>query len=405
MPSSIFTGNITYSVWFKWTLSTSGVIIMQGVGGSGTYRLTMEQNTGFPFLWYTNSSGVGMLVYKSAVRQTAVWNHCVWTRNSTTSKLNVWMNGVRVATNVSDNGAASPNTSISIQTAVNNTIKVSKVRVWNRVFTDAEVQELYRKDKFSRIGLQLEWLFNEGGGTTAYDTSGNGYNGTISSMTYNSDVPMAPRKTAYPSVRNGDFEISPTFVAAQTGNNWIDGTATGSSTNDAYGWYSSTNATTSVRFDTTVSHSGSKSIKISQTAGSGSVNVYNFPGTWNATNSKWLIPIKPSTIYTYSFWYKLDVTSAVTGFIPKATLSTADFTNTSKDGSAITSTTNWTQYSLTFTSGANDVWFTPFFRLTNCVMNAWVDDVILKEVTSGTITSTTRTKATGRSTASGRSAA
>ena len=35
---------------------------------------------------------------------------------------------------------------------------------------------------------------------------------------------------------NGDFEIAPTFVAAQTQSNWINGAATGSATDDKYGW-------------------------------------------------------------------------------------------------------------------------------------------------------------------------
>ena len=70
---------------------------------------------------------------------------------------------------------------------------IDSTRMHNRVLTDTELTNLYLYDVVPGADLLGEWLFNEGSGTTALDTSGNGNNGTITGATYTTDVPKVPR--------------------------------------------------------------------------------------------------------------------------------------------------------------------------------------------------------------------
>lgn len=63
------------------------------------------------------------------------------------------------------------------------------IRVWDRVLTDTELDKLAQGVVPSSTSLALETLFDEGTGTTAADTSGNGRDATLSSGAgWNTDV-------------------------------------------------------------------------------------------------------------------------------------------------------------------------------------------------------------------------
>ena len=66
-------------------------------------------------------------------------------------------------------------------------------RLWNRALSATEIQNLYLNNVVPQDGLVAEYLFDEASGTTAFDTSGNGNNGTITGATYTLDVPLRPR--------------------------------------------------------------------------------------------------------------------------------------------------------------------------------------------------------------------
>lgn len=70
-------------------------------------------------------------------------------------------------------------------------------RVFNGALTAAQVSTLYYSGvKPVGVTLDGEWLFDEGSGSTALDTSGNGNNGVITGATYVSDVVMKARTTS-----------------------------------------------------------------------------------------------------------------------------------------------------------------------------------------------------------------
>ena len=68
------------------------------------------------------------------------------------------------------------------------------LRLWQVVLTQAQVQDLYYRN-IKPSTPYLEWLFDEGSGTTAADTSGNGRSGDLTghAPTYSSDVFMKLR--------------------------------------------------------------------------------------------------------------------------------------------------------------------------------------------------------------------
>lgn len=175
-------------------------------------------------------------------------------------------------------------------------------------------------------------------------------------------------------IKNGDFEDVPTFVAEQTQDNWIDGTATGSSTDTGFHWRANLNAgTMAFRFDPTTKFAGTASMKVSTTNATG--RGYASTGTGDQ-----LIGISPSVSYTIKTMIKTNnvATDGVGIF--------AAFFNSSKsfvDGSFssfITGTNDWQLLTHTFTTHASAAYIE--IQLLNFVAgntsDAWFDNVFLQ---------------------------
>jgi len=229
----------------------------------------------------------------------------------------------------------------------------------------------------------------EGSGTTAYDSSGNGNHATVNAGTYTADVPTKKRELVGGNlVYNGDFEYVPQVNTAQTiAGLWIDGTAGGSSTNFIFGWAcNSKTGTVAVKFDTTEGHDALGSIKLSTAATGSQVRVSNTLGSIMSTAISPIFSVLPSTSYTYSFWMKTNYVSgdATTGaqinFIER-TASSSSPANTSTVG--VKTTTDWTRYTGTITTNSATRFLTPDLRVTGndgagtLIMDAWFDDITL----------------------------
>jgi hypothetical protein len=199
-------------------------------------------------------------------------------------------------------------------------------------------------------------------------------------------------------INNGNFESYPAFVAATTTlSRWIDGTAGGSQFTAAatqYRWFlASVAGSASAQFDTTTFNSGTASMKVSTTATASTAVVSNtvsnttlIPGSKNAFSA---IPMQPSTKYTLTFWMKTTLNSGTTTNGAKIRLreynnaGTALFNN---DSTGITTTTNWTQYTINFTSNAStdsaDIELTVASNTGTAIMDVWFDDIVLTHTTN-----------------------
>lgn len=70
--------------------------------------------------------------------------------------------------------------------------KIDEVRVWNVTRSQAEIQATMKSQlKGNEPGLMAYWKFDEGNGTTAADSSGNGNTGTlVNGVTWTTDTPF-----------------------------------------------------------------------------------------------------------------------------------------------------------------------------------------------------------------------
>ncbi len=288
---------------------------------------------------------------------------------------------------------------------------LSGVRVFNRELTAQEILSLYNGTVPS--GVIAEYKLNEGAGSIAYDTSGNGNHGTITAGTYTADVPTKKRELVGGNlVKNGDFEFAPPFTAATTTSvRWIDGTAAGSLTNNLFKWATFGIAgSATAMFDNAMgtSTSSSNTIKLSTLSVASNIEVSNVRIA-NAENVIFVVPVLPNTSYTATFLMKTVVNSG-----SSTTGANASFTERTAAGlfvkdnpsTPVVATTDWNKYSVIFTTSATTRYITPKLRVigtdgaATLIMDAWFDDITLTKTTPETRTAAgTRTVATSRSVA------
>lgn len=162
-------------------------------------------------------NGVSLLAkaFTSLQGKSSKWNFFTVTHDLTTYK--IYLNGIFV-TSQALTGFTDSGTNLFFfndgPTGTNGTnAKLDEVRLWNYALSATEVSNLYFNNIVPRTGLVGEWLFNEGSGTTALDSSGNNNNGTITGATYTTDVPFKPRVASSNKVAVKDMNASLNFSA------------------------------------------------------------------------------------------------------------------------------------------------------------------------------------------------
>lgn len=220
--------------------------------------------------------------------------------------------------------------------------------------------------------------------------------GNISSANFD-DISITP---VYPEgrvpangnlVKNFNFEVAPTFVAATTTQGrFVDGTASGAITNATYKWKGQSGAgATAVQFDPTVSHSGTYSMKLSALDVTGSFYVDVGAGIASsepvATLQLYAIPIIGLTSYTLTGWVKTNNVPTNGAFLQLATYG-IDGTRINNVGSSVklTGTNDWTQITITTTVGSAAVWATVGLmkNVAGNISDAWFDDIYLAPTTN-----------------------
>lgn len=124
---------------------------------------------------------------------------------------------------------------------------IDEVRIYNRALSAAEVTRLFNlgKQKFTtpdNTGLIGHWKFEEGTGTNAGDSSGNGNNGTLTGSMTESDWVSGKRGTAL------DFDGSDDYIDVGTMSNFGSGMGSNSTTFSA--WIKTTKTTQQVLIGT-----------------------------------------------------------------------------------------------------------------------------------------------------------
>lgn len=327
----------------------------------------------------------------------------------------IYQNGVLAMSTTATGTMATGTTSVYVgkrsYTAAYAGLNVSQL-VWHNTttpWTAAQVLALYKSGTIP-TGATAVYPLSEGAGSIAYDTSGNGNNGTITSGTWSRDTPSKTRKPVNGNmVYNGDFEIAPVVNAAQlTSYRWLDGTVSPTSVvpvNKLFGIYFWDEAGQgSIMIDTSEKFRGKNSLKVS-TLATGSYASAGL-GDFNADD---YISVLPSTSYTYSFWMKTNLVSGTADNGARIVFELkngARSTTTSVASTTVKTTTDWTYYTGTINTASTTRFLTvlPVVDGDNgtatLIMDAWFADIQLYPTTP-----VTRSAATGRLTATGRSAA
>ena len=121
-------------------------------------------------------------------------------------------------------------------------------------------------------------------------------------------TPASPRhKLGGNWVLNGDFESIPPFTANQTANGYIDGTASGSATDDTYHWHANgSSGGWTVNFDEVEKYAGSASLKLHIDAGKYMVGKSNNWDGVYGTGAKGRMRVIVGNTYRLSGWIKTD---------------------------------------------------------------------------------------------------
>jgi len=180
-------------------------------------------------------------------------------------------------------------------------------------------------------------------------------------------------------VFNGGFELG-TGAAARTTSGWIE--------DEKYGWYAVSWTTAwAASFDATISHSGSKSLKLSTTDATGKTYIFNFSSVITAADMTKSLPrIKPNTLYKLSAWVKTNNAAANAVYFASIQYDSSAVIGTTTDSSKLTGTNDWTLITTTLTSDADAEFLAIqlIYGVDGNVADAWFDDIKLEEVVTNT---------------------
>lgn len=361
---------------------------------SSVFRVNIESATRKLFTW-TTSGGVGRAHKPTYTISLNEWHYIVFTYanvDGANRRSTIYVDGVSIGTETS---AGLADTSSRFSCSAGSTSRlVSDVRVFNYELSSDDVLKLYYENINPDIPV-LNWLLTEGAGSSASDSSGNGWTGTITSAAWTGNTPMKARKLINGNmVKNGDFEYAPPFTAATTtASRYIDGSAGGSTTNDLFGWAIESNGsagTFSAQYDSSSPYAGSYSMKISTLAIASAISVRSIRNS--STTADILrngIPVTPNTTYNVSFVMRTNLVSgsATSGaFLRINHFNSAGSSVTSTDSTKVQTTTGQTVYTFQLTTGTATTLLIPNMQVVGndgaatLIMDAYFDAISITPV-------------------------
>ncbi len=180
--------SITVAAWVKGDAAVDGMPIIGQINGEegSNHQCLLYDNTGTENLIF-GSSGTGGYVSTQVTGLGTTWHHVVYTNQGTTNS--IYLDGTKIV--------ESSSSALTVNTESNITIGrcwsgggasyfnglIDDVRIYRRTLSADEVGQLYRlgTPTGTDTGLKGYWSFNgqDMSGTTAYDRSGAGNDGTL----------------------------------------------------------------------------------------------------------------------------------------------------------------------------------------------------------------------------------
>lgn len=193
------TSAFTLAFWIKSPSDGGAYIFSEGNSGAAVPHFGLHYGSARKLNLFTkNNAGTGSdLAGTVDIFKPGEWQHIVVT--GTNGAIKVFSNGVDTTQtftrqsgattfNLTTWGALGRNTYAGSVGAL-----MDEMMIFNRVLSDAEILKLYLTGLYDSSGLVSYHKVDEGSGTSATDSSGNGNTGTITGATYSSDVPMVSR--------------------------------------------------------------------------------------------------------------------------------------------------------------------------------------------------------------------
>jgi hypothetical protein len=201
MLTSIGTGDVTISTWFKFDdLSADGGIFYAGASSFDNYYLACKyiNSTGKIRLQArSGTTGPDDTIDNNTVIEVGKWYHIVAVRSGTTGK--IYVNGALNSTTGANFGVSLGDGSAGVTTGfrdlagANETGRNKELAIWDAALSDTDVYSLYNYGLPNNLGLadsydtdrtanlKLWWRMGDNNGvpTTVADQTGNGYTGTI----------------------------------------------------------------------------------------------------------------------------------------------------------------------------------------------------------------------------------
>jgi hypothetical protein len=169
--------SITLSMWFRAASLPSGVWKVPLVKGGGDQDYSFQINPDNTLMWWANDLSPSAVPFGTIT--TGIWYHAVAVYDKNLGKIFVYLNGTlknpdgtSVTGSITHNDLPLDIGSMGGLYPFNGLI--DEVRIYNRALSEEEIRYLY-----NRGAPIAHWKFDEGKGNIAYDSSGNGNNGTI----------------------------------------------------------------------------------------------------------------------------------------------------------------------------------------------------------------------------------
>jgi len=178
---------VTFEAWVYPTVATCNTILSMGDGGDNTHTAYIFQISGAGNCGPMNVSLMGGKTGAWDASASTIplnaWTHVAVTYDGTNKQF--FINGVL------DSTAAQPGPLFQTNSAMligrqgtgcqcnNFNGQLAEVRIWNTIRTSNEIAADMTFSSGGQPGLVAYYHLNEGSGTTAYDASGNGHNGTV----------------------------------------------------------------------------------------------------------------------------------------------------------------------------------------------------------------------------------